>query len=179
MHTHTLRQTQTQNQKPTDDSITLGIGLLGIQPALRRKALKVENIEDPIVQQIIESMLHFSLRMGSVGISAPQFGIPLQISIITSSPNAEHPDAPYMEPLAMINPVIIVSSTALVSGLEGCMSTPSLFGEVWRYEWVVVSFTNQKGEQRRIRLEGHIARIFLHEFDHLQGILFIDHACSS
>jgi hypothetical protein len=84
-----------------------------------------------------------------------------------------------MEPTAMINPRIINHSEEVVTGWEGCLSVPGKRGKVPRYKWVEVEYLNRQGVVIREVLTDFVARIFQHEYDHLEGILFIDRVVNS
>ena len=114
------------------------------------------------------------MQENGVGIAAPQIGRSLQLIIVASRPNLRYPDAPLMEPLAMINPKIHNSSTQKVLGWEGCLSVPGLRGSVERSESIEVSFYDLDGVQQQNWYHGFVARIIQHECDHLLGKVFLD-----
>jgi peptide deformylase len=76
----------------------------------------------------------------------------------------------------IINPEIVKVSEEKVNGVEGCLSIPGLVGEVERYEAIQVKALNRHGSPVKLKLNGWMARIFQHEIDHLNGVLFTDHA---
>jgi peptide deformylase len=76
----------------------------------------------------------------------------------------------------LINPEIIQVSEEKVEGIEACLSVPQLVGEVDRHEKLVVKALNRHGKPVKIKVEGWMARIFQHEIDHLEGVLFTDRA---
>jgi peptide deformylase len=84
-----------------------------------------------------------------------------------------------MEPTAMINPQIIVHSTEVVDGWEGCLSIPGIRGLVPRYQAIEVEYTARNGKQNRQEFTDFVARIFQHECDHLDGIVFLDRVKST
>lgn len=151
----------------------LQIAQLGAS-VLRRKAKKVTSVAAPDVQKLIDNLIATCKETDGVGIAAPQVYQPLQICIIASTPNVRYPRAPRMKPLAVINPKIITQSKRTEKDWEGCLSIPGIRGLVPRHTWVDVSFTDRKGNNVKKRYKGFVARIFQHEYDHLQGILFID-----
>ena len=110
-----------------------------------------------------------------MGIAAPQIGISQAIMIMASYPSERYPHAPLMEPTALINPQLVAHSDTKEKDWEGCLSIPGIRALIPRYEWVEVSFTNVEGVDENKRFDGFLARIFLHEFDHLIGKVFIDH----
>jgi len=79
-----------------------------------------------------------------------------------------------MEPIAVIDPEIIWHSEAMEKDWEGCLSLPGVRALIPRYTGIEVTYTNREGEQVEARYEGFIARLFQHEYDHLNGKVFID-----
>jgi len=151
----------------------LAIYQLG-NPQLREKAEPIANVQDPQIQKLINEML-FTLREGKgVGLAAPQVGRSLQLIIIASHPNDRYPHAPLMEPTAMINPRIVSHTEEVEKGWEGCLSVPMIRGLVPRYRQVVVEYCDRQGNQQIKELDGFVARVFQHEYDHLEGKVFLD-----
>lgn len=143
-------------------------------PILRQTAKPVPDIFDPQVIEISNQMLKEMLEKEGVGIAAPQLGYSLQMLIIASRPNHRYPSAPFMHPLLMINPLWLYHSETTELGEEGCLSVPDRRELVERYQEVTVQFWNLTGKAQTATFTGFIARIFQHEYDHLQGKLFID-----
>ena len=110
-----------------------------------------------------------------VGISAPQVYRLLRLFIVATKPNPRYPNAPLMEPTAIINPEILESSDELEDGWEGCLSIP-LHGIVSRHKSIRVAYINRSGYRVEQQFDGFIARVFQHEFDHIDGVLFVDRA---
>ena len=125
-------------------------------------------------QHLIDDLLALTLQSNGVGIAAPQVGIGQRLMIVASRPNVRYPDAPEMEPMAMINPRLLDRSDKVVSGWEGCLSVPGQRGWVPRSEAIQVEYLDRWGDRYSTCLQGFIARIFQHELDHLDGILFPD-----
>jgi peptide deformylase len=113
-----------------------------------------------------------------VGIAAPQVARSLRLFIVASHPNPRYPDAPMMPPSAVINPRILQVSEEMVKGWEGCLSVPNLRGFVPRHQWIEVDYCDRKGREIRQVFRDFVARIFQHEYDHLEGILFLDRLAS-
>ena len=141
---------------------------------LRQRATKVDNILGDECQQLIKQMMLAVSEAGGVGIAAPQIHHSVRIFIMCSKPNIRYPDAPLMQPTAIINPEILRSSSEKVKGWEGCLSVPSMRGLVPRHSKITVRYFDQQGNQLQKELTGFIARIFQHELDHLNGLTFID-----
>jgi peptide deformylase len=79
-----------------------------------------------------------------------------------------------MPPTAMINPQIVTHSSEMVKGWEGCLSVPGIRGLVPRYQTIEVEYTDRNGNLQKQELTDFIARIFQHEYDHLEGLVFLD-----
>lgn len=143
-------------------------------PILRQKAAWVENIHDESVQKLIDDLIATVAQANGVGIAAPQVAKSCRLFIVASRPNPRYPNAPEMEPTAMINPRIVDHSTEVVKGWEGCLSVPGIRGLVPRYQAIEVEYTDRQGKLQRQELTDFVARIFQHEYDHLDGIVFVD-----
>jgi peptide deformylase len=155
----------------------LQIAQLG-HPILRKIAKLVDDKEIRHYQNLISDMLA-TLNDGSgVGIAAPQVFQSVRIIIVASHPNSRYPNAPMMKPTPCINPEIISYSDNLISDWEGCLSVPGIRGLIPRYESVTVKFMNKNGKTVIKKYSGFISRIFQHEIDHLDGLLFVDRILS-
>jgi len=119
------------------------------------------------------------LEANGVGIAAPQVFDPRAMMFIASRPNPRYPKAPQMQPLLLINPSIQSQSVNLVEEWEGCLSVPGLRGKITRPDWVEVDYQDLQGAKHQQRFEGFVARVFLHEFDHLIGKTWLDHVSDS
>lgn len=144
------------------------------EPILRQTAAWVENTQDEGIQKLIDDLCVTVTQANGVGIAAPQVAASYRLFIVASRPNLRYPHAPVMEPTAMINPRIIAHSSEVVKGWEGCLSVPGIRGLVPRYEAICVSYTDRYGKLQKQDLTGFVARIFQHEYDHLDGVLFVD-----
>lgn len=143
-------------------------------PILRTPALPVEDVHTDEIKTLIQEMMLTVKNAGGVGIAATQVYQCKQIFIMCSKPNIRYPDAPNMEPIAVINPKILSRSGQLIKGWEGCLSVPSMRGLVPRDETIEVSYLDVFGELHQCTFTGFLARIFQHEFDHLHGLTFVD-----
>lgn len=143
-------------------------------PILRQIASNVEDIQDERIQKLIDNLMATVAKANGVGIAAPQVGEQSRLFIVASRPNPRYPNAPFMEPTAMINPKIIAHSTEVVKGWEGCLSIPGIRALVPRYEAIEVEYTDRHGKLQKQDFSDFVARIFQHEHDHLDGIVFLD-----
>jgi peptide deformylase len=143
-------------------------------PTLRQSAQQVEAVQDPDLQALIDELLQTMAKAAGVGIAAPQVGILKRLVIIASRPTPRYPHAPEMLPTPMLNPQLVEHSDEIEKGWEGCLSVPGIRGLVPRYRSVTVDYIDRDGQPQRQVLHNFVARIFQHEYDHLQGIVFID-----
>jgi peptide deformylase len=143
-------------------------------PTLRQKASRVIDPQSPEIQTLIDALLDMVKSANGVGIAAPQVDVSLQIMIIASRPNPRYPNAPTMEPIALINPAIISYSPEMEKGWEGCLSVPDFRGKVPRHQSITVEYTDRTGQLIQSTFTGFVARIFQHEYDHFQGLVFLD-----
>jgi len=133
-------------------------------PVLRRKAEPV-NALTPEIQQLIDQLVETMYHDLGIGLAAPQVGVSLRLIVV----DAEQGKGP----MALVNPVI-TERRGQVTGEEGCLSLPGIFGEVVRAEWVNVTAQDRDGRALAFGARGLLARVIQHEIDHLDGILFID-----
>jgi len=151
------------------------------EPILRRKAKPVTKF-DKELQILIDDMIETMREAPGVGLAAPQVNIPQQLAVIEyaegEDEEEENEDAPPKPKklYVLINPEIIKTSEEKVMGVEGCLSIPGLQGEVERHESIQVKGLNRYGKPQKLKVDGWMARIFQHEIDHLNGVLFTDRA---
>lgn len=138
---------------------------------LRRKAHKVTNF-DKDLSTLIDDMFETMRQAPGVGLAAPQIDISQRVIVVEYAEEEDEKTKSF----AVINPEIIKTSTETEMGIEGCLSIPNLVGEVERFSAVVVKGFNKQGKPVKIKSSGWLARIFQHEIDHLEGILFTDRA---
>ena len=143
-------------------------------PILRHTAQLVDDIRDERIQKLIDDLIATVEQANGVGIAAPQVAESDRLFILASRPNSRYPNAPLMEPTATINPKILAHSTEVVKGWEGCLSIPGIRGLVPRYQEIEVEYTDRDGKLQKQELTDFVARIFQHEYDHLDGIVFLD-----
>lgn len=137
---------------------------------LRQPSKEVHKISKKVLD-LIHDLLDTMYAKNGVGLAAPQIGVHLRVFVIDVSTNDEP-----LNPMVFINPKIIKKEGAVVSH-EGCLSFPEAYTDVRRYRDVMVKAIDRKG--RAFVLEAKdgslLARAIQHEFDHLDGVLFIDH----
>jgi len=151
----------------------LPIALLG-HPVLRRIAEPVAEIDES-VHALIDDLFATSEDANGAGIAAPQVHVSLRVFILSIKPSPRYPRAPEMEPTAVINPEVLWKSGKIRKDWEGCLSVPGIRGRVPRPTEIEVRYTSRDGKTVKRRFSGFAARVFLHEFDHLEGRTWLDH----
>jgi len=142
-------------------------------PVLRKKARKVTDFGADL-QKLIDDMVETMRSAPGVGLAAPQVAMSWRV-IVVEFGDEQDEEAP-AKLYSVVNPEIVRLSEELVSSTEGCLSIPGFVGEVERPISVTVKGQNRQGKPIRIKAQGWLARIFQHEIDHLEGVLFIDRA---
>ncbi len=152
---------------------TLEILTLG-DPRLRKKSRPVRRF-DRRLKRLAEDMVETMQKAHGVGLAAPQVGVNERL-IVVQMPEEGFEDDPQAGKLyVMVNPEIVRERGEEVPGDEGCLSIPGYIGEVVRRNQVTVKGFDVNGKPYRVKAYDYLARIFLHEIDHLNGVLFIDH----
>ncbi|MCU0606795.1 MAG: peptide deformylase [Candidatus Edwardsbacteria bacterium] len=138
-------------------------------PVLRRKADAVEQLDGPL-DATIGTLLAVLAQARGLGLAAPQIGSSRQLCAV----NLPALDERRKKPLVLINPVVeALDGTAVHE--EGCLSFPQIYAEVTRPRRIGIRGLDRDGTEIEIEAEDMMARVFLHEVDHLNGVLFIDH----
>jgi peptide deformylase len=147
---------------------------------LRRKARPVTNF-DKKLQTLIDDMIETMREAPGVGLAAPQVGVSERVIVVEYAEPEEVEEG--QEPVevepklyVMVNPEIVKASPETEVGVEGCLSIPGLVGEVERTYEIRIKGLNRRGQPLKLKAEGWLARIFQHEIDHINGVLFTDHA---
>ncbi|MDH5358787.1 MAG: peptide deformylase [Gammaproteobacteria bacterium] len=143
-------------------------------PNLRIISLPVTDISSERTHSFITALFRFVTDVHGMGIAAPQVGTAERLFIMSSKPNARYPYAPEMEPTVVINPEILWQSSDIEKDWEGCLSIPGIRALVPRHNIIKVAYTSLSGHQITTEYSGFISRLFQHEFDHLDGVVFLD-----
>ena len=143
-------------------------------PILRKEAEEVP-ADYPDLRQLASDM-HDTMRASNgVGLAAPQIGLPLRMFVIDLSPYADEEPRLAESKRAFINPEIYEESDMEVLMSEGCLSLPGLNEDVYRAEKVRVRWLDENLAEHDEEFDGYEARVIQHEYDHLDGKLFVDH----
>jgi peptide deformylase len=140
-------------------------------PILRRKAKKVAKIT-PELRALADDMVETMRTAPGLGLAAPQVAQSVRLFVAELEESEEQPGSG--KTYIVFNPEYMFKSDESVEGVEGCLSIPGWAGEVTRHEQVVVKGLDRQGNRIRIEAEGLLARVFQHEIDHLNGVLFTD-----
>lgn len=145
---------------------------------LRRKAQPVKNI-DTDLQTLIDDMIETMRAAPGVGLAAPQVNVPVRVIVVEYGGEADEEtngNSPEKKLYVLVNPEITRASKETDVASEGCLSIPGLVGDVERAMSVTVTAQNRRGQPTKVKASGWLARIFQHEIDHINGILYIDKA---
>ena len=138
-------------------------------PRLRAPNTPVTAFDEDLAQ-VSRDMFELMYKTQGVGLAAPQVGLNQRFMVFNATGDAEEAD----QEVVLCNPNIVHKAKTQESDEEGCLSFPGVHGSILRPIEIKVQALNLEGEDIELELEGWEARIFLHEFDHLQGVLFID-----
>jgi len=142
---------------------------------LRGKARKVNSFGSEL-QTLIDDMVETMRAAPGVGLAAPQVDVPLRVIVVEFAESEEGEEGEEVTPdlFICVNPKITPTTADEVVGTEGCLSIPGIVGDVSRPDSVTVRCLNRHGQPMKIKASGWLARIFQHEVDHLNGVLFVD-----
>jgi len=142
-------------------------------PVLKKKTEKV-NKDTPALKELIENMFETMYAADGVGLAAPQVGLSLSLFIVDSSPFAdEYPEAKDFKKV-FINPEIVSEEGDEWLFNEGCLSFPALREDVWRKPRVKLKYQDENFNTFEELFDGINARVIQHEYDHLNGVVFVD-----
>ena len=139
-------------------------------PVLRKRADDIDPEED--LKQLIEDMFATMYEASGVGLAAPQIGKSIRLFVVDGEPMDQERLKGFKK--VFINPELLEESGDAMIFEEGCLSIPGIRADVVRSEKVRLRYTDEQGTVREEEFDGLAARIIQHEYDHLEGILFID-----
>jgi len=142
-------------------------------PILRRKARKVSDFGSDF-QKLVDDMIDTMREAPGVGLASPQVNVPMRVITVEFGDEEDEEVPPKL--YVMANPEITRKSKETIMGIEACLSIPEIAGDVDRPVTVTVKGQNRRGQPLKIKATGWLARIFQHEIDHLNGVLFVDRA---
>jgi len=149
-------------------------------PVLRKLGKSIDK-KYPALESLLENMFETMYGAKGIGLAAPQIGLPIRIFIVDATPfkDAEELELKERNFLSTFKQVFINAQIIDETGdewvfNEGCLSIPDVREDVFRNETVKIEFLDEKFEKHTKEFSGIAARIIQHEYDHIQGILFID-----
>ncbi len=146
-------------------------------PTLRKPARRLEarELASPEIGRLVGDMIDTLADSGGIGLAAPQVDEPVRLAIIEIDGGpSRYGEIPAMPLTVFVNPTIEVVDPAAAGYWEGCLSVPGLRGFVERPQFVRVVYQDLDGKKHTLELKGFLATVFQHEFDHLDGVLYID-----
>ena len=148
--------------------------ITALDPRLRILSENI-SIVDEDLKKVLDKLLATMYHDRGVGLAAPQVGINKRFFVLDLGDNDEMVRPEGFYPLFVVNPEILSRSDSLVEGVEGCLSIPGITVKIKRPEFIKVSYLDYHNEKKILELDGWLARAFLHELDHLNGVLAIDY----
>lgn len=142
-------------------------------PVLSQKCQKVTDFGDEF-QKNLTTLISEHIRLHGVGLAAPQIGIPQRFSVIGFQPTPEelkkNPDIIQIDQFVIVNPEITWHSNDTAIEKEGCLSIPEKVASASRYKKIHLEYQDEKGNKKKLKARGYLARIIQHEVDHLEGL---------
>lgn len=153
----------------------LKVARLG-HPVIRKAAepLVLEELRSEKTQTLIDDMIETMRGYDGVGLAAPQIHVSKQIAVMEVNRNPRYPDMPRIPLTVLVNPRIMSRSKKIEEGWEGCLSIPDLRGMVPRNQSLVCEAWDRTGKSVRLEANDFFARVIQHEWDHLQGNVYLD-----
>lgn len=140
-------------------------------PLLRTENKSVTESEfNEDLKKLAREMLLIMYASQGVGLAAPQVGVNKRLLVF----NPEGSSKAFLQEVVLVNPKIVGSSKKTIMEPEACLSFPGMGGNVRRHDWVKIEAYRLNGKRFTVKYEGWKAKIFQHEFDHLDGVLYVD-----
>lgn len=143
-------------------------------PVLRKKTKLIKEVSDE-VRELIDGMIKIMIETEGIGLAGPQVGVSLRLFVTNVGGQNEDGSVIYTDPYAVLNPMITQLSEEETEMEEGCLSIPELYVPVMRPLKVHLNAMDSEGKPIDKDIEGFLARVYMHETDHLDGVLTVDH----
>lgn len=151
-------------------------------PVLKQKAKEITK-DYPKLKELIANMYETMYGASGVGLAAPQIGLPIRLFLVDATPFGDDEEelgkdaCDFLKTFkhTFINPVIIEESGEEWAFNEGCLSIPDVREDVFRKPNIKVEYYDEDFNKQTMELDGLAARVFQHEYDHIEGVLFTDH----
>lgn len=162
----------TQMSEEVDPGKIAGLEIVKYpHPSLRRKSEVIPPEAFGEAHAIARRMLELMYEANGVGLAAPQVGISKRLMVFNPEGRKER----WLDEVILVNPQVVETSSGRDTDVEGCLSFPGMQGDVERHKWIKVEALTPKGRKIKKKYEGYLARIFQHEYDHLEGVVYVDH----
>ena len=134
-----------------------------------------EKLDSSEFQQLISDMKETLHDYGGIGLAAPQIDVNFRVMVIEiNNPVTRYGEVEMIPFEVYVNPRISVISDRIAGYWEGCLSVPGMIGYVERPQHIRIDYLTRNGKEKSIKAQGFLATVFQHEFDHLDGILYVD-----
>ena len=143
-------------------------------PLLRQRSSAIQQFDTPALHALIADMFDTMESANGAGLAAIQIGVPLRVMIFGFDANPRYPEIAPIPVTVLINPEVVVLDETKSGGWEGCLSVPGMRGYVSRPSRIRYTGVDQYGQSVERDVDGFHARVFQHEFDHLEGVLYPD-----
>ena len=142
-------------------------------PSLRSEnaIITEDELKDGSISKLAKEMFLVMYAAQGVGLAAPQVGVNKRLMVYNPTGDAKK----WLDEVVLVNPQIVKTSDGTDVETEGCLSFPDMNGNVQRHKWIQVQALTPKGRKVKKKFTGWEARIFQHEYDHLDGVVYIDH----
>ncbi|KAJ8906088.1 hypothetical protein NDN08_002587 [Rhodosorus marinus] len=164
---------ETVLEEEVDPGVVEGTGLSIVKyphPVLRRDNEEVTLFDDELAK-LARNMFKVMYASKGVGLAAPQVAKNIRLMVF----NAEGSEKAWLQETVLVNPKIVSTSEKMSTEPEACLSFPGMGGPVKRHHWIKVEAKTLKGKNFKMKFTDWKARIFQHEYDHLEGTVYIDH----
>ncbi|WP_051432711.1 peptide deformylase [Promicromonospora kroppenstedtii] len=131
-------------------------------------------IEAPEARDVLDALTTLLRSLHGAGLAAPQIGVSVRAAIVEVRKTEVFPDRPETGLIQILNPTILERSAETALDWEGCFSVPGYMGLVPRSESITVRYTDETGQTLTSEVTGYAARVFQHEIDHLDGLVYLD-----
>lgn len=144
-------------------------------PVLKKRAAEIDE-NYPNLKELVANMYETMYKSSGVGLAAPQIGLSIRLFITDGAPFADDKDKEVKDfKKVFINPEIIAEEGQPWSFNEGCLSIPGIREDISRKPEITVAYQDENLKHHEEKFKGLSARIIQHEFDHIEGVLFVDH----
>lgn len=151
-----------------EDIVTIGAKTLRVKSQMIEEITHINNL------QLYDKLVFLLRELKGAGLASNQIGVNKRVIVVEVRQTDVFPNRPVSPLYVMINPVLIEESGEIVEDWEGCYSVPGIMGMVPRYEKIKMQYFDANGKKIVETYSGYLARVIMHEYDHLDGTIFLD-----